>query len=214
MLIGSLGIRLIMWLGAAVPLPPPPGLLQALTDVTVTNDADGDDGFQLTPHDRKERAARLRPARRRGARPDEPGDHRRPDGRGPGGAGRRRDHAPPAPAEQRAGPLDADRDWQGIDAGARPRGAQREVREPARLAHLRPGDLEVRALRPRAAADADHGRPDHGPAHPAAARDRPRIRTAARAAQRLRLLRRARDVRSQSRPTSGRRSGRRRPSRH
>ena len=48
MLIGSLGIRLIMWLGAAVPLPPPPGLLQALTDVTVTNDADGDDGFQLT----------------------------------------------------------------------------------------------------------------------------------------------------------------------
>jgi hypothetical protein len=47
-LIGSLGIRLIMWLGPAVPMPPPPGLLQALTDVTVTNDADGDDGFQLT----------------------------------------------------------------------------------------------------------------------------------------------------------------------
>jgi hypothetical protein len=47
-LIGSLGIRLIMWLGKAVPLPPPPGLLKALTDVTVTNDADGDDGFQLT----------------------------------------------------------------------------------------------------------------------------------------------------------------------
>lgn len=48
MLIGSLGIRLIMWLGTVVPLPPPPGLLQALSDVTVTNDADGDDGFQLT----------------------------------------------------------------------------------------------------------------------------------------------------------------------
>lgn len=48
MLIGSLGIRLIMWLGPTVPLPPPPGLLAALTDVTVTNDADGDDGFQLT----------------------------------------------------------------------------------------------------------------------------------------------------------------------
>jgi hypothetical protein len=47
-LIGSLGIRLIMWLGRTVPLPPPPGLLEALTDVTVTNDADGDDGFQLT----------------------------------------------------------------------------------------------------------------------------------------------------------------------
>lgn len=48
MLIGSLGIRLIMWLGKAVPLPPPPGLLQAVTDVTVTNDAEADDGFQLT----------------------------------------------------------------------------------------------------------------------------------------------------------------------
>jgi len=47
-LIGSFGIRLIMWLGPTIPLPPPPGLLKALTDVTVTNDADGDDGFQLT----------------------------------------------------------------------------------------------------------------------------------------------------------------------
>jgi hypothetical protein len=47
-LIGSLGIRLVMWLGKAVPLPPPPGLLQALTNVSVMNDADGDDGFQLT----------------------------------------------------------------------------------------------------------------------------------------------------------------------
>jgi len=47
-LIGSLGIRLIMWLGPTIPLPPPPGLLNALTEVTVTNDADGDDGFQLT----------------------------------------------------------------------------------------------------------------------------------------------------------------------
>ena len=48
MLIGSLGIRLVMWLGPTIPLPPPPGLLKALTEVTVTNDADGDDGFQLT----------------------------------------------------------------------------------------------------------------------------------------------------------------------
>jgi len=47
-LIGSFGIRLVMWLGPTIPLPPPPGLLPALTDVTVTNDADGDDGFQLT----------------------------------------------------------------------------------------------------------------------------------------------------------------------
>jgi hypothetical protein len=47
-LIGSLGIRLIMWMGQTLPLPPPPGLLAAVREVTVTNDADGDDGFQLT----------------------------------------------------------------------------------------------------------------------------------------------------------------------
>jgi len=47
-LIGSLGIRLIMWTGKAVPLPPPPGLMKAITAVTVANDADADDGFQIT----------------------------------------------------------------------------------------------------------------------------------------------------------------------
>jgi hypothetical protein len=47
-LVGTLGIRLILWLGQAVPMPPPPGLIQALVSATVTNDADADDGFQLT----------------------------------------------------------------------------------------------------------------------------------------------------------------------
>jgi hypothetical protein len=47
-LIGTLGIRLVLWLGKTVPLPPPPGLAGALTEVSVTNDADGPDGFQLT----------------------------------------------------------------------------------------------------------------------------------------------------------------------
>src|SRR5439155_701319 len=32
----------------AVPLPPPPGLMKAITAVTVANDADADDGFQIT----------------------------------------------------------------------------------------------------------------------------------------------------------------------
>ena len=48
MLVGTLGIRLVVWMGKAVPLPAPPAVTQSLTDVTVTNDADGRDGFQLT----------------------------------------------------------------------------------------------------------------------------------------------------------------------
>jgi len=48
LLIGALGIRLVMWMGKAVPLPPPSEVTSALTNVTVTNDADGTDGFQLT----------------------------------------------------------------------------------------------------------------------------------------------------------------------
>ncbi|MBN1204053.1 MAG: hypothetical protein JXB05_03905 [Myxococcaceae bacterium] len=48
MLAGALGVRLVLWLGKAVPLPPPPAIAQALTSVEVTNDADGHDGFQLT----------------------------------------------------------------------------------------------------------------------------------------------------------------------
>jgi len=47
-LIGALGIRLIVWVGATIPLPAPPGVMKALTEVTVTNDAEGQDGFQLT----------------------------------------------------------------------------------------------------------------------------------------------------------------------
>ncbi|MGH2674148.1 MAG: phage late control D family protein [Actinomycetota bacterium] len=48
MLIGTLGIRLVLLLGKVLPLPPPPGLAVALKEATVTNDADGPDGFQLT----------------------------------------------------------------------------------------------------------------------------------------------------------------------
>jgi hypothetical protein len=48
MLIGTLGIRLILWMGTVVPLPAPPAVTQSLTDLTVTNDADGTDGFQFT----------------------------------------------------------------------------------------------------------------------------------------------------------------------
>jgi hypothetical protein len=47
-LIGALGIRLILWVGPTVPLPAPPGVMKALTEVTVTNDSEGQDGFQLT----------------------------------------------------------------------------------------------------------------------------------------------------------------------
>jgi hypothetical protein len=47
-LIGALGIRLIVWVGRTIPLPAPPSVMKALTEVTVTNDAEGQDGFQLT----------------------------------------------------------------------------------------------------------------------------------------------------------------------
>lgn len=45
---GLLGIRLALWMGPTVPLPAPPGVLDALDDVEVTNDASGTDGFRLT----------------------------------------------------------------------------------------------------------------------------------------------------------------------
>jgi hypothetical protein len=47
-LIGTLGIRLILWMGKVVPLPAPFEVTQSLTELTVTNDADGTDGFQFT----------------------------------------------------------------------------------------------------------------------------------------------------------------------
>jgi hypothetical protein len=46
-LIGSLGIRLILWVGRTIPRPAP-SVMKALTEVVVTNDAEGQDGFQLT----------------------------------------------------------------------------------------------------------------------------------------------------------------------
>ena len=48
MLIGALGIRLVLWVGPTIPLPAPAGVMKALTEVTVTNDSEGQDGFQLT----------------------------------------------------------------------------------------------------------------------------------------------------------------------
>jgi hypothetical protein len=47
-LIGSLGIHLVLWVGPTIPLPAPPGVMKALTEVTVTNDSEGQDGFQIT----------------------------------------------------------------------------------------------------------------------------------------------------------------------
>ncbi|SHN53010.1 Phage protein D [Geodermatophilus obscurus] len=43
-----LGIRLLLLLGSPAPLPPPLRVLEALTDVEVTNDVDGPGGFQLS----------------------------------------------------------------------------------------------------------------------------------------------------------------------
>jgi hypothetical protein len=43
-----LGIRLIFWIGSTVPAPPPRSVLDALSQVQVTNDAKDGDGFQLT----------------------------------------------------------------------------------------------------------------------------------------------------------------------
>jgi hypothetical protein len=48
MLESILGVRLILWVGNTVPLPAPYGLMKSLTNVTVTNDADQGDGFQMT----------------------------------------------------------------------------------------------------------------------------------------------------------------------
>ena len=48
MLTSQLGIRLIIWAGATVPLPAPPEVLSALTRLEVTNDARDGDGFQIT----------------------------------------------------------------------------------------------------------------------------------------------------------------------
>lgn len=44
---GELGVRQILWMGAAVPVPAPYEVLQALTSVEVTNDNENGDGFQL-----------------------------------------------------------------------------------------------------------------------------------------------------------------------
>jgi len=48
MLTSLFGIRLVLWMGSSVPLPAPPPLLEALTDVQVTLDDFHGDGFELT----------------------------------------------------------------------------------------------------------------------------------------------------------------------
>lgn len=48
MLPRALSVRLLLWAGRTVPRPVPSEVLQALTDVTVTSDAEDDDGFQIT----------------------------------------------------------------------------------------------------------------------------------------------------------------------
>jgi uncharacterized protein (TIGR03067 family) len=63
-LIGTLGIRLIMWLGPTIPLPPGPGLLAALTEVTVTNDADGGWGVRVEGKVAARGTSRIDPAKR------------------------------------------------------------------------------------------------------------------------------------------------------
>src|SRR5262245_29569534 len=48
MLTSLLGIRLILLLGKTLPLPASADIMNALTKVEVTQDVDGQDGFQLT----------------------------------------------------------------------------------------------------------------------------------------------------------------------
>ncbi len=48
MLASQLSVRMILWMGQTVPLPAPPEVLQALTNLQVTNDAENGDGFQIT----------------------------------------------------------------------------------------------------------------------------------------------------------------------
>ncbi len=48
MLSSVLGIRLLLWIGKSIPLPAPAAAMHALTRVQVVNDADGNDGFQMT----------------------------------------------------------------------------------------------------------------------------------------------------------------------
>jgi hypothetical protein len=48
MLANLLGIRLILWLGKAIPTPAPYSVMRALTHVKVINEGEGNDGFQMT----------------------------------------------------------------------------------------------------------------------------------------------------------------------
>jgi hypothetical protein len=47
-LTSQFGIRLLLWVGKGTARPAPPPLLQAIRNVEVTNQAEGDDGFRIT----------------------------------------------------------------------------------------------------------------------------------------------------------------------
>ena len=186
-----------------------PVLLQALTDVDRHERRRRRRRLPAHAHAREERAARLRPARRRRARPDEPGDRSASCmGVRARGADRRRDHAPPAPAEQRAGPLDADRHRQATSRRcSTSRSATRSTRTSPTsssssqlIARLRAATASCRSRR-RRRTSRSWSSASRGSTRPTS------LHPAARAAQRLRLLRRAAHVRASTAPTSGRRSG-------
>ena len=73
----TLGVRLLLWIGDTVPMPPRPALMDALTRVQVTNDADSGDGFQLTFSARPQEPARLGPRSTASLDADEAGGDRR-----------------------------------------------------------------------------------------------------------------------------------------
>lgn len=50
---GTLGVRLVLWMGKTVPLPAPTEVVESLARVEVTSDAERGDGFQLTFSARK-----------------------------------------------------------------------------------------------------------------------------------------------------------------
>jgi hypothetical protein len=52
----QLGIRLVLWMGATIPLPAPIELVEALESAEVTNDSETGDGFQLVFKMQKDRS--------------------------------------------------------------------------------------------------------------------------------------------------------------
>ena len=193
---GDLGIRLILWMGATLPRPAPPGVLEALQSVEVTSDREKGDGLQLVFNLLKGktldypllREPLFTPGNRvvvgvaMGIVPQILIDgiitHQEVSAGGDGNVHR-----------HRAGPL--------VDA--RPRGEGRAVRQPARFGHRHAHHRRLPAARSRAGSDPHDRRAPPGRANPAPARDRPRLPAAHGRAQRLRVLHRARHPRREHR---------------